>query len=171
MTTNLGVPYLSQLDNQKNPYGSCNVTSVAMCLRFLFPDRNFGCPPGQQLEDHLQNLLESKGRSRHDPYDLQWLIRYFNIPDDFQPDARWSDAKKHLDSGRPVIAHGYFTDSGHIIVIRGYELNYWLVNDPYGEWFSAGYNTAKRGENLRYSDQMMRRCCGVNGDLWLHYVG
>ncbi|WP_293282361.1 C39 family peptidase [Microcoleus sp. PH2017_36_ELK_O_B] len=28
----LDVPYLSQLDNKRNPTGSCNVTSVAMCL-------------------------------------------------------------------------------------------------------------------------------------------
>ncbi|HLO51488.1 MAG TPA: C39 family peptidase, partial [Kamptonema sp.] len=50
--TNLNVPYLSQLDNENNPYGSCNVTCVAMCLGFL------GHPlvdpvTNQQLEDEL----------------------------------------------------------------------------------------------------------------------
>lgn len=168
---NLAVPYLSQLDNQERPYGSCNVTSVAMCLKFLHPDRNYGCPPNVQLEDFLFRLLETKGKSRHDPYDLQWLIQYFGVKDDFRPDSKWGDAKKHLDAGKPLIVHGFFTASGHIIVIRGYSGSFWKVNDPYGEFFPNGYDTSKSGANLDYSDSMMRKCCGVDGDLWLHFVG
>lgn len=171
---NLAVPYLSQLDNEQNPYGSCNVTSVAMCMKFLAPDRNFGCPPGVQLEDFLQDVLDSHGKSRHSPYDLEWLLTYFGIPDTFSPIANWAAAKKWLDDGNPLIVHGYFTQSGHIIVIRGYdEKGDWIVNDPAGEWFSDGYRYGEdlTGENLVYSDRMMQNCCGVNGDLWLHFVG
>lgn len=168
---NLPVPHLSQLDNEQNPYGSCNVTSVAMCLKFLYPERNFSCPPGQQLEDHLQNVLAQNGWSRHDPYDLQKLIRFFGIPDDFRPDALWSNAKAWLTIGKPLIVHGYFTQSGHIIVIRGFSDDGWIVNDPYGEWWDSGYDTHASGENLVYSYAMMERVCGSNGDLWLHFVG
>jgi hypothetical protein len=171
MSINLAVPFLSQLDNVERPYGSCNVTSVAMCLRFLYPNRNFGCPPRVQLEDYLFRLLQQYGRSRHNPYDLEWLIKFFKVPTDFRPDARWGDAKKHLNSGKPLIAHGWFTASGHVIVIRGYDDSGWWVNDPYGEWFPNGYDTSRSGENLHYSNRLMQRCCGVDGDLWLHFVG
>ncbi len=172
MGVNLAVPYLSQLDNQKNPYGSCNATSVAMCLRFLAPDRNFGIRADKQLEDGLQDLLEANGKSRHDPYDLAWLFKHLMVKDDFQPDAKWGDVKKWLDSGKPCIVHGYFTSSGHIIVIRGYtDDGNWIVNDPYGEWFSDGYQTDLSGEGLVYSDHIMKKCCGHDGDLWIHFVG
>lgn len=171
MAVNLPVPHLSQLDNSERPYGSCNVTSVAMCLKFLYPARNFGCPPSIQLEDFLYRLLEAKGKDRHDPYDLAWLIRYFGIPDAFRPDGKWEDARKHLAGDRPLIVHGYFTGSGHIIVIRGYSETGWFVNDPYGEKMPNGYDTAATGENLHYSDRMMRACCGESGDVWLHFVG
>jgi len=169
---NLLVPYLAQLDNEQNPYGSCNVTSVAMCMKYLAPGRNFGCPPGMQLEDFLQNVLESHGKSRHSPYDLEWLLKHFGVPDTFSPVAKWGDAKGWLEGGNPLIVHGYFTQSGHIIVIRGYNDNGdCIVNDPYGEWFSSGYRTDLSGENLVYSDELMKRCCGPDGDLWLHFVG
>lgn len=42
---------------------------------------------------------------------------------------------------------------------------------PVGEWFSTGYDTSRSGENLVYSDRMMRECCGESRDLWLHFVG
>ncbi|MEG4110067.1 peptidoglycan-binding protein, partial [Microcoleus sp. S13_C5] len=34
-TVRLGIPYHSQMDNLNNPTGSCNVTSLAMCMDFL----------------------------------------------------------------------------------------------------------------------------------------
>lgn len=68
--TDLNVPYLSQLDNHFNPYGSCNVTCVAMCLYFLGYPRH----EGTQLEAELYQKLEKLGRSRCDPYDLKYLI-------------------------------------------------------------------------------------------------
>ncbi|HEY9644458.1 MAG TPA: C39 family peptidase, partial [Coleofasciculaceae cyanobacterium] len=125
-TVNLDVPYLSQQDNQENPSGSCNVTSCAMVLRYF---QKVGNGDGQ-LEDQLYRECLDRGLSRHDPYDLQTLLRSHGIQDTFRPDAKWEDAKAHLAAGNPLICHGYFTRSGHIIVIRGYCPGGWHVNDP-----------------------------------------
>jgi len=175
----LAVPYLSQLDNQNNSYGSCNVTCVAMVMGFL------GHPlidstTGQQLEDELYRAAIHHGLDRHNPADLAKLIQLYGYKDGFfeegvyqegfQPIAKWGDVKKWLDIGKPCICHGWFTRAGHIIVIRGYNDRGWIVNDPYGEWWSTGYDTNTSGEGLTYSYGMMREVCGNDGDLWVHFV-
>ncbi len=167
-TLDLNIPYLSQLDNVWNPHGSCNVTSVAMCLGYLgHPLKN---SKGQQLEDELYQFCLNNGLSRHSPTDLAKIVQRYGCKDDFQPDAKWSDVKKWLEAGKPIIVHGWFSRSGHIIVIKGYNEKGWIVNDPYGEWFSWGYDTSVSGKGLIYSYGMMKQLCGPDGDLWIHYV-
>jgi hypothetical protein len=167
----LDVPYLSQLDNRQNPYGSCNVTACAMVLKY-FGIKGTG---DGQLEDQLYGWLQRRGMSRHSPYDLAELIAQVGatqrVSSDFRPDAKWSDASKWIDAGNPLIAHGYFTKFGHIITVIGYSERGWIVHDPYGEWYPSGYDTSASGEGLTYSYGMMRRLCGDDGDLWLHFVG
>lgn len=160
-------PYLSQLDNRENPFGSCNVTSVAMCLIY------FGIVgDGQgQLEDQLYDLCYVHNLDRHVPTDLERLFIIKGRKDKFKPDAKWADAKAWLIAGKPLIAHGWFTRSGHIIVIVGFNEKGWIVNDPYGEYFESGYDTSASGKELVYSYELMRRLCGDDGDLWLHFVG
>ncbi|USR89666.1 C39 family peptidase [Phormidium yuhuli AB48] len=165
---NLQIPYLSQLDNVNNPHGSCNVTCVAMCLAYLgHPHLNQW---GDQLEDELYQYCLDNGLSRHSPVDLAKVVRAYGYQDDFQPDAKWGEVKDWLAAGNPIIVHGWFTASGHIIVIRGYNDRGWIVNDPYGEWYEWGYDTQRTGEGLTYSYGMMSRVCGTDGDLWIHYV-
>jgi len=167
---NLNVPYLSQLNNQRNPYGSCNVTCVAMCLAY------FGHPAidpitDQQLEDELYRACLYNGLDRHSPTDLAKLIDIYGYHDKFQPDAKWGDVKAWLKSGKPCIVHGWFTRAGHTVVIRGYDDRGWIVNDPYGEWWRTGYDTNASGAGLTYSYEMMHQVCGNDGDLWIHFVG
>ena len=168
-TVKLNVPYLSQLDNENNPYGSCNVTCVAMCMAY------FGHPlmnpqTGEQLEDELYRYCIDNNLSRHSPQDLDKLMTIYGYEDDFQENAKWGDVKKWLDSGNPCIVHGWFTRSGHIVQIRGYNDKGWIVNDPYGQWYSSGYDTNASGAGLTYSYEMMKDVCGTDGDLWIHFV-
>lgn len=168
----LAVPYLSQLDNQFNPHGSCNVTSVAMCLYYLGMPRR----EGTQLEDELYQKMDDLGRSRHDPYDLQVLIgTYPGFKDIFRPNGSFRDIQASIDAGNPVIVHGYFTSFGHIIVIRGYDDKGFLVNDPNGEWFSSGYDQSRSGERLHYSYNLIARTCSPESvsnpqNIWYHTV-
>lgn len=167
-TVNLEVPYFSQLDNVNNPHGSCNVTSLAMCMAYLgHPASNVY---GEQLEDELYNYCLNNGLSRHSPTDLAQVVKAYGYKDDFQPDAKWGDVKRWLTVGNPIVVHGWFSRSGHIIVIKGYNDKGWIVNDPYGEWFEWGYDTSVSGKNLMYSYGMMKEICGSDGDLWIHYI-
>lgn len=174
--THLAVPYLSQTDNRRNPFGACNVTSMAMALKYLYPTRNFGCPSGVQLEDHLYQLCDQKGFDKQTVDGLNALMRHLNVPCKSSTESTWGDIQDHLTSGKPVVVHGYFTAYGHIILLRGYDETGYFVNDPYGEWWSTGYDVNvpgnnRKGEDLHYSTRMLKDTCGTDGDLWAHLVG
>jgi GH24 family phage-related lysozyme (muramidase) len=169
----LKVPYHSQLNNRQNPYGSCNVTCVAMCLHHLGMDPRAG---GELLEDVLYRRLETEGRSRHNPYDLKALIEsYPGFKDIFRENGGFEAIRSSIDAGNPVIIHGYFTSFGHIIVIRGYDNTGFIVNDPYGEWFSSGYDNSRSGDGLHYSYGLIARTCSPESvsnpsHIWYHTV-
>lgn len=166
------VPFFSQLDNRFNPYGSCNVTSIAMCLWF-YGIRGNGSQ--KQLEDQLYKDLLDTGRSRHNPQDLEWLVNCYQpiVKDVFNVQGTIKDITNSIDNGNPVVLHGYFTRSGHIIVIVGYKDNVLIVNDPYGEYWKHGYDTSIRGERLEYSFGMIAALCSPESkndpsNLWIH---
>jgi len=163
-TVNLNVPYLSQRDNEYRPSGTCNVTSVAMCLKY------FGIQQTKkpQLEDELFLKLQKHGWRRHYHDDLNKLFHLYGVDNTFYTECPWKRIKKHLAKGNPVIYSGRFTQYGHIIVIRGYDHKGWWVNDPWGEYFASGYQN-KSGANLHYSYGLLERLSysGKN-HTWAH---
>ncbi|PPT05760.1 hypothetical protein CKA32_002556 [Geitlerinema sp. FC II] len=163
----LEVPYKSQLDNWYNPTGSCNVTSLAMCLEYLGASRRSHIG---QLEDELYEYAIERGLSRHSPYDLAQIVRDYGCRDRFRTDATIEDAKDWLAEGNPLVIHGYFTSFGHIIVLVGYNDRGFIVHDPYGEWFEWGYRTDLSGAYLTYSYDLIRRVCIPDGSFWVHFI-
>lgn len=172
MKKNLNVPYFSQLDNKYVPGGTCNVTSVAMCLAFF---GIVGDGSERQLEDQLTQKCWAEQWDRHSPYDLAKLFAWKKIPHRFTERATFAEVKKHLDNGKPCIFHGWFTRSGHIVAVRGYDDSAYggkgafVLNDPAGEWHNWGYSGS--GEGVRYSYELINRLCCPDGNLWCHFVG
>lgn len=165
-------PFWKQLDNELNPYGACNVTSIGMCLYFLGVRGN----GDGQLEDQLYRAMESRGLSRHSPQDLAVIANHYGarlkppIHDNFIANADLSDIKKHLDLGFPTVVHGYFTSFGHIVCVIGYDdkRQAVLIQDPYGEWYTNGYDNSADG---RYwlSYRTLNRLCAPDGGIWTHF--
>lgn len=164
----LDVPYKSQLDNEENPTGSCNVTSIAMCLDYLGARRRTN---DGQFEDELYRYCENNGLSRHSPQDLAYLVQIYGCRDTFRADATIEQVKEWLSDGNPVVIHGYFTDFGHIVCLAGYDAKSFLVHDPYGEWTAYGYKKGgDRGKYQNYSYDMIRQLCIPDGNFWAHFI-
>lgn len=167
------VPYKSQMDNEENPTGSCNVTSLAMCLEYLkIPRRsNSG-----QFEDELYSYAIDHNLDRHVPEDLACIVRDYGAKDRFTTSATIEQVKDWLAEGNPVVIHGYFSSSGHIIVIVGYDSKGFIVHDPYGEWFASGYDRnshpdqPNKGKFLHYSYELIQRTCIPDGSFWVHFI-
>jgi len=128
--TRLAVPYLDQLDNSDHPYGTCNVTSLAMVLSyFRVPPRN----PTIRFPDELDRYCSDKNLDRHEPDALAQVAQAYGCDDRFSKTASFEQVKEWLIQGNPAIVHGYFTPGGHIICLIGYNETGFVVNDPYGE--------------------------------------
>lgn len=169
----LAIPYKSQRDNYLNPDGSCNVTSLAMCMRFLGVARktDYG-----QFEDELYEYATNNGLSRHDPHDLAVIVEDYGLRNNFLSDGNMEIAKEWLADGNPAVIHGYFTDFGHIVVLAGYDEYGFLCHDPFGEWYSWGYDRNDpyamdyKGEYIHYSYGLIQRLCMPDGKLWIHLI-
>ncbi len=166
-TVRLNVPYFSQMDNYFNPTGSCNVTSIAMCLQFLGAKRRIKIG---QFEDELYEYAIDQGYSRWSPYDLAKIVRDYGYQDYFTESALIEDVQDWLASGNPAVIHGYFTSFGHIMPVVGYDADGFFVHDPYGEWFPTGYRNDLSGEYLHYSYRLIRNVCMPDGNFWVHFI-
>jgi uncharacterized protein YvpB len=171
-TVKLEVPYKSQRDNYNNPDGSCNVTSLAMCLEFL----GISGRGDTQMEDELYEYAINNNLSRHSPHDLAQVVAAYGAKDSFDSHATLDAVKGWLAAGNPIVTHGYFTSFGHIIVMVGYDDKGFIVHDPYGEWYAEGYdrndpggNDAK-GKYLNYSYRLIEDTCMTGGEFWVHFI-
>jgi len=162
------VPYLTQRDNRSRPLSTCGPTCCAMVLSSL----GISSPnPAIQLEDHLFSLLNSDIAigivEDHFPWALgkynswnihgmlKWVMERFpGIHDRFG--KRTPSRMDALLEEGPLITSGYFTGSGHVIVIVGLTQDKdYIVHDPYGSW-EAGYHKRITGKDRIYNREKMQ---------------
>ncbi|MEG4058544.1 MULTISPECIES: C39 family peptidase [unclassified Microcoleus] len=163
----LNIPYKSQIDNKLHPSGTCNTTSIAMIMEGLGVKRK---NPSLQLEDELTAHMRDTGLSRHSPQDLARVVRQYGLKDTFKDNATIEEVKKHLLTFNGVVIHGYFTDSGHIVVGTGFNRRGFYIHDPWGEYFDSGYRNDLPGAHLLYSYDLIRRTCMTDNQFWVHFI-
>jgi Peptidase_C39 like family len=163
----LNVPYLSQLNNRFRPRATCNVTSLAMAMRYW---GTIGSTSGQ-LEDELyQWCVKNYGpESQTDNTVLVKLMRAYGFTADFRTDRTWAEIRTELRLGRPVVVGGFFTAAGHIVCVIGFNSQGYWVNDPYGDALT-GYRSAYGGRRF-YPRNYMEKMCSPEGDghTWAHF--
>lgn len=179
----LKVGYRSQRDNKILPDSSCNTTALAMALSYFGV---VGSGRGQ-LEDELRAYAESKGWSVYQPDTLVKLANWKGVNDSFTTSGKLQDIKTAIDNNQPCVTHGYWTRSGHIVTVVGYETNdagvisKIVIHDPFGEWFRTGYDRnepgapitsplARKGElNEYFPSTFMSIVSPENSSsIWLH---
>lgn len=154
----LDVPYFSQRDNTIRPHQTCNVTCCAMVIEYFHPGTVKKYKG--QLEDNLTTWCVNKwGKdSIYSHNTLVDTLREWGVNSKFSTETPVEEIKRNISMGNPCIYSGKFTKGGHIIVIIGYNNKGFIVNDPYGEWFSTGYNSNKtNGGKLIYSYELFEK--------------
>jgi predicted chitinase len=73
------------------------------------------------------------------------------------------------------VTHGYFTSSGHIVCIVGYNSQGLIIHDPYGKWTEGGYDrnddsNPEKGKAVVYDYAMIQRTCMTDGQFWVHFI-
>ncbi len=146
-------PWFPQRDNALSPGSTCNMTSTAMVLSaFGIVGDGSG-----QLEDQLTRECRRRGIDFREASSIQAMVAWKGCKARFSTAATWPEVIRHLKGGGLCIMHGWFTPSGHIVVICGVDeqRKEWLVNDPAGEWANGGYGWRWDGRRQRYSFRLM----------------
>ncbi len=170
------VPYYYQYDNRLAPWASCQNTSIAMVLA------HYG------WRGKPDDITAAFGRYRaQSPAGLasvfNTLARRSGVARTATPYANGSLAgiRAELDAGRPVIVHGYFTTSGHVVVVTGYDAHGYYVNDPAGVWsetFKGGYpysGTSWAGADVYYGRAAFEGAVATSNGVdylapWFHAI-
>jgi uncharacterized protein YvpB len=160
-------PYFNQYDNAFFSSSTCQNTSLAMVLAKYGwtgnPDqvtKTFGKDMAQTpagLENVFNSLAQDAGLSVRIKSHTDGTMELIN---------------KLLAEGKPVIAHGWFTPSGHVVTITGFDGQNYTVNDPAGQWngkFKGGYSDGG-GKAVKYSKEALTEALVEDGQVWCHEV-
>jgi uncharacterized protein YvpB len=164
------VPYRTQRDNSHEPGATCGLTSATMLLRHH--EQNV------EADDLYVAYGKSTGQS---PSSLASLYKKKLGNGYHSYKATWADVRAFLDRGQPVVMHGWFTNSGHVVLAVGYDSKGLYFHDPYGRWLGSigSFSTAHNaGKFVHYSYELMNRkfthpvggltnLFGNDGDLWI----
>ncbi|MGB0646070.1 MAG: C39 family peptidase [Bradymonadia bacterium] len=167
------VPFFYQFDNALSPSATCQNTAVAMVLAYLgwtgVPD-DLTAAYGRRMAQSpagLAELFNIYARRMGTPKRLRAVTN-----------GTFAGLKSELDRGHPVIIHGYFTSSGHVAVVLGYDSTGYYVNDPAGVWserFMGGYTGSRNGKSIRYNARAFEAAVGTSNGysplaLWYHVL-
>ena len=172
------LPYFYQYLNALHPSSSCQNTSMAMVLAYY----------GWHGKPDTVTAAFGKDKAQS-PAGLASVFNHYaqqmGSPRRLRAHTSGTLSRLHelLSQGKPVIVHGYFTASGHVVVITGYDGTHYTVNDPAGRWnqaFKGGYSGGYSGDysaghRVRYGATAFRRAMeSTNGynkvPLWFHEV-
>jgi hypothetical protein len=194
MKIDYNVPYFNQENNEIEGWRTCGATSVAMVLAF-FRINKLDCLP--QYEDGVKSRFDRLGIDHGSPIGIKSLVEGLGLIDNLTLAGNLKTIEGALRTGKICIVHGYFTQSGHIIVIKGIdECGNFIVNDPTGEWTPRGYKKNSpmfedtKGMNLTYSRKLIASACSAyslrealnlyetwglseveaSGGMWIHQI-
>ncbi len=164
-----GVPYFYQYHNAINPAGSCQNTSMAMVLDYYgasdSPDdisTYYGTSQAQSVAG-WESVFNSEAA-------------YFglSVRDSGTTCGSISRLRSLLAAGRPVVVHGYFTASGHVVVLLGFDGSDYIAHDPAGVWSQVGQyggysgNDSTGGRYVRYDRDAVEAVIAPDGCVWMH---
>ena len=158
-----------------HPDQQCNVTALAMVGSYhtVGPSSVDGSGYEEAL---LTTIVERLGGSPYVPKDMAagFNKQYPTLYDQFYASATIPQICSAIDAGNPCVIHGYFTRSGHIVTVVGYDSTHLYIHDPYGEWSASGYerNTPKNptiGKLNKFKKTTITELCDYGG-IWCHFI-
>jgi len=156
-----GVPYFRQFDNRINPGGSCQITCMAMVLGHFGAD---GVTPDVLSSRWTTERAETTSGWR-DIFNAEAEERGLGVRDLGELEGRLSHVHELLRARVPVVVHGRFSSAGHLIVLLGYDEDFYYAHDPAGDWTYSG----APGRHVRYPREAVERAIVESSRDWVRY--
>ena len=172
--TQASIPYWNQLNNYYDPYGTCSVTSLAMITDYFgITDPNDNGRSPDYIYERFNGVLQTVPALKNG---FNTLAQEAGSPirNVGKENGTIAELRDLASQGIPTIIHGWFTQPGHIMVVTGFDGEYYTVNDPFGRWNLqkwGSYDTSVSGEGQRYPKGAFEYAINDNGtgdDLWIH---
>ncbi|WP_172820904.1 C39 family peptidase [Cyanobium sp. NIES-981] len=159
----LSATYYSQRVNLNEPDATCGVTSAAILL---------SAKGTKVTPDELYNRFgKNAGQS---PSGLANIYKSFGYNAKYSYSGTFANIRSAINLGSPVVIHGYFTRSGHIVCVVGYDRFGLVVHDPAGAWNGVprtSYESLpKNGKTRSYSYDWLRPIEIYDGIIWFSHV-
>lgn len=151
----LEVPYYYQMDNAYEPSSTCGITTAAMLVDYW--------SDGAVSPDSLY-LAYGKSQAQS-PSGLAQLYEWEGLDAEYGTGATRAELRAHLDAGRPVAVHGWWTSAGHITLLVGYDDAGWYVHDPAGDWGQGYFNPGGEAVHYPYGGGW-DEALSTDGDIW-----
>ncbi|NEQ54273.1 MAG: lysozyme [Leptolyngbya sp. SIO3F4] len=109
-----------------------------------------------------------------DPNVMARIIREYPVDYELHLNACLDDCEQWLKDGDCLITHGWFTESGHVIVLDGIEVDLktmsyrFDVKDPFSEFFGSSWRYGESDEVFYdgfYSKEMIYASCVASRDV------
>lgn len=165
---NLIVPYFYQLDNVSGAgYRECFSSSCAMLAAYY----------GKVSTDDEYNLRRAHYGNTTSPAAQVAALKSYGLRPIFSRFGSRQTIINYINAGHPIavgwLHKGHVSrpyGGGHWSVVTGYDRNFTMQNDPYGEAMlvGGGYAVRRSGEQQRYSwkNWLPRWCVENNRSGW-----
>lgn len=176
-TPSTSFPYYDQNDNQNEGWRACNITSIGMALDFFGITKPPSTTNGLRTPDYLYNLYGISGSpaTLANMFNAEAVKAGSAVRDTWTNTGTFSQLRSIVQGGKPVVIHGWFTASGHVVEVIGWDGANYIVNDPDGlwdgVWKSTNYDTSKSGKAVKYPAAKFEAAITDNGlgnDLLMH---
>lgn len=138
------------------------VTCQAACIGMAIGDSNI-----RRIRSELVSAAKASGSSAGDPAVMSKVIRSYGVNYVYDGNASLFQVNDWLKAGELLITHGWFTNSGHVIVLDGLRQNSstsydYNVADPWSEFDGPSWSYNKKSVKFYdgyYNESIIYAAC------------
>lgn len=163
-------PYFYQYNNNLSPGTSCQNTAMAMVIKYYGATSE----TPDQITEYYQTKPQQTVSGWENTFNSEASHFELSVRDNGSEYYTVQDMRDELAQNKPVVVHGYFTTDGHVVVVLGFDGEYYYVHDPAGEWSQqygyGGYSgtNATEGIYVKYRKDAFESAISPDGYVWMH---
>lgn len=131
----------------------CEMTCQATCIHAV--------TGGEESIESIREQLVAMGQAGDPMVMANYLKGFFGDRYQYVPNASIADMAQWIGDGEVLITHGWFSNSGHVLILDGHKQGFFRVMDPYEEFDARSwrYPGSLQAFSGVYSEQLIYAAC------------